>query len=132
MIFFLTMTLYMPGDEDLVFEEHIHSEHIEDCGWELTKVDTPLDLNVKIHPNPVSNDLYISCESPSDFECTLFNTNGQTVKRGVNLDILRMIHESKFNIDILTLETVGKGDLTNQFVPFFFINPFTFFSKILI
>ena len=27
------------------------------------------------------------------------------------LDLLRIIHKSRFNIDILTLEIAGKGDL---------------------
>jgi len=84
MIFFLTMTLYMPGDEDLVFEEHIHSEHIEDCGWELTKVDTPLDLNVKIHPNPVSNKLLIDSKHKVN-KVILHNMFGdQVLKKELN------------------------------------------------
>ena len=33
-----------------------------------------------------------------------------------------MIHESKFNIDIVTLETVGKGDLGNKSFPLFLVS----------
>ena len=63
MVFFYTMTLYQNGDENLIFEEHNHAAHVEDCGFELTGVTEPFEENnIILHPNPVAKTLYINSE----------------------------------------------------------------------
>lgn len=65
MIFFYTMTSYQAGDENLVFDEHNHTEHIEECGWELTNIQDELnEVSIILHPNPVAQTLYIDTNSP--------------------------------------------------------------------
>ena len=64
MVFFYTFTGYEQGDENLVFEESLHKEHIDGCSFELTGNET-LDGDVKLvlYPNPVSKELFIDCTS---------------------------------------------------------------------
>jgi len=63
MVFFYTLTGYQQGDEDLVFNEHNHADHIEDCGSELTDVNETIEqIKIILHPNPVAKTLYVESE----------------------------------------------------------------------
>ncbi len=79
MVFFYTMTFYQPGDENLVFAEHNHAGHVEDCGFALTDVDEQLiSSKIHLHPNPVSKTLYIDSEL-SVTNIIVFNLLGHKV-----------------------------------------------------
>lgn len=63
MVFFYTFTGYQAGDEDLVFEESLHSEHIDGCSFDLTGNHQIIEnTDIKLYPNPVGKDLFIETD----------------------------------------------------------------------
>jgi len=64
MVFFYTFTGYQPGDENLVFEDSFHAEHIDGCSFELTDNHSVLeDGDVVLFPNPVGKELFLESDS---------------------------------------------------------------------
>ena len=63
MVFFYTFTGYQNGDEDLVFEESLHSEHLNGCGFDLTGEHPIHELGeIVLYPNPASKVLFIESD----------------------------------------------------------------------
>ncbi len=115
MVFFYTLTAYMPGDENLVFEESLHKEHLDGCGFELTNNETFTEVDeINIFPNPTSKELYI--ESKSEItKIQLFDVLGHQVLKYEADDILR-IHVGNLSKGTYTIQMQVKNTVVTKMI----------------
>lgn len=114
MIFFLTLTTYQNGDEDLIFEEKLHADHVEDCGWELTDVESPINLNVEVFPNPASDRLLIQSEHKVN-KVILHNMLGHNVLQK-ELDAIHLIDVGELPKGNYSLQMFISGKIVSKLI----------------
>lgn len=102
MLFFLTVTEYRNGDENLVFEESLHREHIDDCGWSLTSYEQRLLDQIELYPNPVQDEMYINSEMKVE-QIKVFNNQGQ-----------KLIDLKQSDINYLDMKSLAPGSYSIQ------------------
>lgn len=113
MVFFYTLTLYQSGDENLVFEEHDHAEHIDGCGFELTdSKDELISSKINLHPNPVNNILYIESELTVN-NVKIFDLIGRKIKEESATDI-SSISTSQLTAGTYSIQMKSDGLITSQ------------------
>jgi len=80
MLFFLTITAYQSGDENLVFDSSSHFDHYDDCGGLLSNTTELVESNgIVLFPNPADD--YILIESSDRIDRVIvYDASGRKLK----------------------------------------------------
>ncbi len=108
LLFFMTLTFYFPGDEEMIIDTTSHTIHHDDCSTsgDLTIANNPEQewQSILVGPNPTSGRIFVSI--PNSFFTTssttlvVYDMLGRTISRHV-------IDKSNTHIDLPTFLASG-------------------------
>lgn len=111
MIFFLTMTAYQAGDENLVFDNRSHFDHYDDCGNLLSNT-AELEKNnyITLYPNPADDLIIINSTERID-RVIVYDASGRKLndERG---EALRSLDVSGLEAGVYAIQLFYGGKTT--------------------
>ncbi len=85
MIFFLSLSRYHDGDEDMIIDTTSHKPHYNDCviGNFITTTSEPSFVDFQVYPNPASHSLVVDVQDPgsADLDFVIADLFGRVVSR---------------------------------------------------